>query len=105
MWRKMSRITIRERSAGRLLLPVFVVAVAAFLGSHLVDTLEARGGRKRFIRRGGEYDLHREGDMIRVYDCVNPDITIHLAAAVGGIGANRAHPGQFFYDNLLMGPC
>jgi GDP-L-fucose synthase len=49
------------------------------------------------------YDLHREGDMIRVYDCVNPDITIHLAAAVGGIGANRAHPGQFSYDNLLMG--
>jgi len=50
-----------------------------------------------------EYDLVQLGDIKRMYDTMKPDIVIHLAAIVGGIGANREHPGKFFYDNLMMG--
>lgn len=50
-----------------------------------------------------DYDLVNLGDIIRMYDDMKPDIVIHLAAVVGGIGANREHPGEFFYKNLIMG--
>jgi GDP-L-fucose synthase len=82
---------------------ILISGGAGFLGSHLMTTLEARGCRKCFIPRSHEYDLRREGDVVRAYEWARPEIVIHLAAVVGGIGANRAHPGQFFYDNLLMG--
>jgi GDP-L-fucose synthase len=82
---------------------ILVTGGAGFLGLYVVMALEARGCRSLFIPRSREYDLREEGAMERVYAWARPDVVIHLAAVVGGIGANRAHPGQFFYDNLMMG--
>lgn len=82
---------------------ILVTGGAGFLGSYVAKALEARGCKSLFFPRSREYDLRREGDVERVYAWARPDIVIHLAAVVGGIGANRAHPGQFFYDNLMMG--
>jgi len=56
-----------------------------------------------FVPRSRDYDLREKEAVSQLYEDAHPDIVIHLAATVGGIGANRAHPGQFFYDNLLMG--
>ena len=53
--------------------------------------------------RSREYDLRREADIVRLLEAARPDVVIHLAAVVGGIGANRENPGRFFYDNLMMG--
>ncbi|GAJ17994.1 unnamed protein product, partial [marine sediment metagenome] len=50
-----------------------------------------------------DYDLTKMNNIVRMYDDMDPDIVIHLAAVVGGIGANREHPGEFFYKNLIMG--
>jgi len=55
------------------------------------------------VPRSREYDLRREADIVRMLEASGPDIVIHLAAVVGGIGANRENPGRFFYDNLMMG--
>lgn len=76
---------------------------SGFLGSHVVRTLAARGCQELFIPRSRDYDLRREADVERVYEWARPDVVIHLAAVVGGIGANQASPAQFFYDNLMMG--
>ena len=78
---------------------------AGFLGSFIAERLIAEGADPDaiFTPRRHDYDLTREGDVIRVYDDARPDIVIHLAAEVGGIGANRANPGRFFYANLAMG--
>lgn len=80
-----------------------VTGGAGFLGQHVVKQLEAAGATDICVPRKRDYDLRRESDVIRLYRDSNAEIVIHLAAAVGGIGANRAHPGSFFYDNLLMG--
>ncbi|MBI4567055.1 MAG: GDP-L-fucose synthase [Planctomycetes bacterium] len=76
---------------------------AGFLGSVIARQLKARGCREVFVPRSAQYDLRREGDVARLYREARPDLVIHLAASVGGIGINREHPGKFFYDNLMMG--
>ena len=73
------------------------------MGSHLVAHLKSQGARRIFIPRSAEYDLTREEHIRRLLKASEPDIVIHLAAVVGGIGANRENPGKFFYDNLIMG--
>jgi GDP-L-fucose synthase len=82
---------------------IAVTGGAGFLGSHVVSALRARGCRGVVVPRKAQYDLTREEDVRRFYDQHRPDIVIHLAAVVGGIGANRENPGRFFYDNLVMG--
>ena len=76
---------------------------AGFLGTFVVAKLRDRGCQPIFIPRSREYDLVEMDSVKRLYREARPDIVIHLAARVGGIGANREHPGTFFYDNLLMG--
>jgi GDP-L-fucose synthase len=82
---------------------ILVTGGAGFLGSHLVDQLRTRGCGQIFVPRSAEYDLTRASDVERLFDLKRPEIVIHLAAVVGGIGANRASPGRFFYDNAIMG--
>ncbi len=82
---------------------IVVTGSKGFLGSHVVDKLKARGCTKVFDADIDQYDLCRSADIERMYDSIRPEIVIHLAAKVGGIGANRERPGEFFYDNLLMG--
>src|SRR5271155_5466576 len=74
-----------------------------FLGSFVVEKLRAAGCREISTPRSREYDLREKSDALRLYKELRPDIFIHLAAVVGGIGANRANPGRFFYDNAIMG--
>jgi GDP-L-fucose synthase len=74
-----------------------------FLGSFVVETLLARGAREVVAVRSREYDLREKAETLRLYKNTRPDIFIHLAAVVGGIGANRANPGRFFYENAVMG--
>lgn len=78
---------------------------AGFLGKHLQQCLLARGVRQEqmLIPLIEDYDLTKEADCIRMYDRMKPDVVIHLAAEVGGIGANRENPGRFFYANMAMG--
>lgn len=80
-----------------------VTGGAGFLGSVVVQKLAERGCRSIFVPRSKQYDLRNRDDIVRVYEQTNPDVVIHLAATVGGIGANRANPGRFFYDNAIMG--
>ena len=84
---------------------VCVTGGAGFLGRYVCDVLRQRGVRdeRLFVPRRKDYDLRREADVSRMYDDAKPDVVIHLAAEVGGIGANRAHPGRFFYANMAMG--
>ncbi len=82
---------------------VVVTGGAGFLGSVVVALLRARGARQIFVPRSREYDLVDAEAVRRLYREARPDLVIHLAARVGGIGANRANPGKFFYDNLMMG--
>jgi GDP-L-fucose synthase len=82
---------------------IVVTGGAGFLGTAVVRTLRERGCRNIFIPRIEEYDLRQEGDIRRMYSQARPEVVIHLAAVVGGIGANRDNPGRFFYDNAIMG--
>jgi GDP-L-fucose synthase len=82
---------------------VTVTGGGGFLGSYVVEKLEERGCRNIFVPRGKDYDLVNYQACEKVYEDADPDIVIHLAARVGGIGANRANPGKFFYENLMMG--
>jgi GDP-L-fucose synthase len=74
-----------------------------FLGSFVVENLRAAGCREIRTPHSREYDLREKSEALRLYKDARPDIFIHLAAVVGGIGANRANPGRFFYDNAVMG--
>jgi len=82
---------------------ICVTGGAGFLGTHLIEKLKAHGAKDIFVPTYPQYDLVREADILRMIDDAKPDVIIHLAAKVGGIGANREKPGEFFYDNLMMG--
>jgi GDP-L-fucose synthase len=82
---------------------VVVTGGAGFLGSFVVEQLRAKGCREVIAPRSREYDLVQMDAVRRLYADTNPDMVLHLAARVGGIGANKANPGRFFYDNLMMG--
>jgi GDP-L-fucose synthase len=74
-----------------------------FLGTHLVRIFKSHKYNKIFVADIDKYDLRKTDEIKRMYREIKPDIVVHLAAKVGGIGANREHPGEFFYDNLIMG--
>jgi GDP-L-fucose synthase len=80
-----------------------VTGGAGFLGRSVVKTLHQRGAEQVFIPRSADYDLRQHEAVLDLLNDTRPDCIIHLAAVVGGIGANRAHPAEFFYDNLMMG--
>jgi GDP-L-fucose synthase len=80
-----------------------VTGGAGFLGSFVVEKLRERGATHIFVPRKAEYDLRNRDAILDLLHETNPHIIIHLAASVGGIGANREHPADFFYDNLMMG--
>jgi GDP-L-fucose synthase len=82
---------------------ILVTGGAGFLGSALVKQLRARGWENIFVPRSRDFDLRSEDAVVRLYETARPAVVIHLAALVGGIGANRASPGRFFFDNLIMG--
>ena len=82
---------------------VVVTGGAGFLGSYVTEGLQKRGCKNILVPKIEDYDLVKMNDIVRMYDDMKPDIVIHLAAVVGGIGANREHPGEFFYKNLMMG--
>lgn len=82
---------------------VVVTGGAGFLGSVVVEKIRERGCKDVFVPRSKDYDLRDRDAIIRLLRSAEPQIIIHLAAIVGGIGANRANPGRFFYDNAIMG--
>jgi GDP-L-fucose synthase len=82
---------------------IIVTGGNGFLGSAVVGKLKSRGYNNIVVPRSREYDLRKEQDIRRLFDMAKPTMVIHLAAVVGGIGANRDNPGKFFYDNAVMG--
>lgn len=82
---------------------VVVTGGAGFLGSHVVEKLQTCGCREIFVPRSQDCDLRDRHAIRRLFETSRPTLVLHLAATVGGIGANRAHPGKFFYENAIMG--
>lgn len=82
---------------------VLVTGGAGFLGQAVVETLQRRGCRDIVIPRKRDYDLTQLADIERLFQTARPEVIFHLAAVVGGIGANRENPGAFFYENAIMG--
>lgn len=82
---------------------VLVTGGAGFLGSFVVEKLQQRDPKEIFVSRSQDYDLVQMDAVRRLYKDARPDIVIHLAARVGGIGYNKTNPATLFYDNLMMG--
>ena len=82
---------------------IVVTGGSGFLGSHVVDELKRRGAEQIDVPEFPAVDLREQASVCRLFDTANPDLVIHLAASVGGIGANQASPGTFFRDNMVMG--
>ncbi|HZI89349.1 MAG TPA: NAD-dependent epimerase/dehydratase family protein, partial [Candidatus Polarisedimenticolia bacterium] len=82
---------------------IVVTGGTGFLGSHLMATFSSRGYRNVLAFGAEEYDLTHEREVERMMADARPEAIVHLAAVVGGIGANRMYPGSFFYKNLMMG--
>ena len=82
---------------------IVVTGGAGFLGAYVIEGLQKCGCKNILVPKIEDYDLVKLNDIERMYDDMKPDVVIHLAAVVGGIGANREHPGEFFYKNLMMG--
>jgi GDP-L-fucose synthase len=82
---------------------IVVTGGAGFLGRYLVQRLRDLAGVEVFVPRSYEYDLTKADAIVRLLDKAQPEMVIHLAAVVGGIGANQKNPGRFFYENLMMG--
>src|SRR5437868_5694392 len=82
---------------------IAVTGGAGFLGQRVVARLEAIGCKNIFIVRREDYDLVHGDAVEKLYRDARPEVVIHLAAVVGGIGANRENPGRFFYENMMMG--
>ena len=82
---------------------VVITGGAGFLGKYVIEGLERRGCENILVPEIEKFDLTKMDNIVRMYDEMNPDVVIHLAAVVGGIGANQEHPGKFFYENLVMG--
>jgi len=82
---------------------IIVTGGNGFLGRAVVEKLKSKGYGSIVVPRSREYDLRKESDIRRLFDTSKPKLVIHLAAVVGGIGANRDNPGKFFYDNAIMG--
>jgi GDP-L-fucose synthase len=82
---------------------VCVTGGGGFLGRRVVAALRARGCEDVYVVRKRDYDLVQGPDVERLYSQARPEVVIHLAAVVGGIGANRENPGRYFYENLMMG--
>jgi GDP-L-fucose synthase len=82
---------------------IVITGGAGFLGSFVVEKLKAQGYTDLFIPRRKDFDLTREADVEKLYSELKPDVVLHLAAEVGGIGANRDNPGRLFFANMEMG--
>ena len=82
---------------------VLVTGGSGFVGRHVVSALERHGCRDVVVVRKAQHDLTSEPDVVRLFREVRPQVVVHLAAVVGGIGANRESPGRFFYQNVMMG--
>jgi GDP-L-fucose synthase len=82
---------------------ICVTGGGGFLGQRVIDALRTRGHQDIFVVRKRDYDLTQPAEVERLYQNARPQVLIHLAAVVGGIGANRENPGRFFYDNIMMG--
>ena len=81
---------------------VVVTGGSGFLGRHVTAALAGRGATV-LVPRKAQYDLTHESDVIRMFADLTPQIVVHLAAVVGGIGANREFPGRFFFENMMLG--
>jgi GDP-L-fucose synthase len=82
---------------------VTVTGGGGFFGSFVVEQLQKKACESVFVPRSKDYDLREVSSIVRLFEDAKPDVLIHLAGVVGGIGANRAHPARFFYDSAIMG--
>ena len=82
---------------------ITVTGGGGFLGHYVTETLQERGYTNVFVPRSADFDLRDTGAVVRMYQQARPEVVIHLAAVVGGIGANQRYPGRFFYENAIMG--